>query len=78
MSNGTKCKCPRCTCSGLMWPVVLITIGVLFLAGHLHWGYSFSRLWPVLLIVIGLVKLAEALASTEGHIGPGGSPAART
>jgi hypothetical protein len=52
-----------------MGPAVLITLGVLFLVGHMGWGYSFSDLWPVLLVVIGLVKLSEALASTEGHIG---------
>ncbi len=70
MSNGTKCKCARCTCSGLMGPVVLITLGALFLVGRLGWNYSFRNLWPVLLIAIGLVKLAEALASSEGHVGP--------
>ncbi len=70
MANGSKCKCQRCLCGGLMGPVVLITIGVLFLSGHLGWGYSFNKLWPVLLIVIGAVKLAESLASTEGHVGP--------
>lgn len=70
MSNGTKCRCARCTCSGLMGPVVLITLGALFLVGRLGWSYSFRNLWPVLLIAIGLVKLAEALASSEGHVGP--------
>ena len=70
MSNALKCGCARCTCSGLMGPAVLITLGVLFLVGRLGWGYSFRDLWPVLLVVIGAVKLAEALASTEGHIGP--------
>ncbi len=45
--------------SGLMGPVVLITMGVLFLIGKLGLGYSFNQLWPVLLIVIGLVKLFE-------------------
>ena len=52
-----------------MGPAVLITLGVLFLVGRLGWGYSFGDLWPVLFIVIGLIKLAEALASAEGHIG---------
>ncbi len=69
MANGTKCRCPRCTCRGLMGPAVLITLGVLFLIGRLDWGYSFGKLWPVLLLVIGAVKLIEALASTEGHTG---------
>ncbi len=69
MSNGTKCRCRRCTVCGLMGPAVLITVGVLFLIGRLNWGYTFWNLWPVLLIVIGAVRLAEAMASTEGHIG---------
>ncbi len=74
MSNGIKykCKCRRCMCRGLMGPAVLITIGVIFLIDRTPWGYGFVRLWPILLVVIGLVKLAEAFASTEGHIGPGG------
>lgn len=68
MADGTRCRCRRCTISGLMGPVVLITIGVLFLMGRMHWRY-FLSLSPVLLVVIGVLKLAEALASTEGHIG---------
>ncbi len=51
-----------------MGPVVLITLGLLFLVGQLNWRYSFGDLWPVLLIVIGAVKVIESLASTEGHI----------
>ena len=51
-------------------PLVLITIGVLFLLdqmGHAHWmGFDFT--WPALLIVIGLIKLLEHSASTNGHI----------
>ncbi len=70
MSNGTKCKCACCTCRGLMGPAVLITAGALFLVGRLGWGHSYLDLWPVLMIVIGVIKLAGALASTEGHIGP--------
>jgi len=52
-----------------MGPAVLITLGLLFLAGQLNWRFSFSDLWPVLLIVIGAVKVIEALASAEGHVG---------
>jgi hypothetical protein len=48
--------------------VSLITIGVLFLLGEIIPGLSFGRLWPVLLLAIGGVKLAESLASTEGHV----------
>lgn len=70
MSNGIRCRCARCTISGMMGPVVLITLGVLFLVGRMSIGLSFRDLWPVLLIVIGLVKVASAMSSTEGHIGP--------
>ena len=69
MANNVRCTCARCTVRGLMGPVVLITLGVLFLIGKLNWGLGFGQLWPGLLIVIGLVKLAEAMASTEGHQG---------
>lgn len=70
MSNGVRCHCARCTISGMMGPVVLITVGVLFLVGKMRFGYGFGDLWPILLIVIGLVKVASAMASTEGHTGP--------
>jgi hypothetical protein len=52
-----------------MGPAVLITLGGLFLAGQ-YSRYSFGDLWPILLVVIGAVKVAEALASSEGHVGP--------
>jgi hypothetical protein len=68
MANETKCACRRCSMRGLMGPVVLITIGVLFLLQQMHVA-SFDRLWPVILVVIGVIKLLEATASTEGHTG---------
>ena len=71
MSNGIRCRCARCMCNGLMGPVVLITLGVLFLVGKMNFGHGFGDLWPILLVVIGLVKIAAAMASTEGHVGPG-------
>jgi hypothetical protein len=52
-----------------MGPVVLITLGVLFLLPRLGIPFGFGTLWPVLLIVIGVVKLAESMASSEGHVG---------
>ncbi len=69
MGDSIRCRCQRCKVSGLTWPAVLITLGVLFLVSRGHWGYGIGALWPVLLVVIGLLKLAEAFASTEGHIG---------
>jgi len=47
----------------IVWPVVLIVVGVLFLAsnlGYLNWGQLRSFLatwWPVILIAIGVEQL---------------------
>jgi len=67
MSKEDNCNCERCRRRGLMGPVVLITIGFLFLADRLNPFLSFARLWPVILLAIGVVKIIEATASTEGH-----------
>jgi len=64
-----RCTCARCRMSGLMAPVILITIGALFLIGQYSGRHAFWQLWPLILIVAGLVKLIESTASTEGHIG---------
>ncbi len=77
-----RCRCQRCMIRGLMGPAILITIGALFLFGRESWMWGIHRTWPVILLVIGVIKLAEALASTEGHGnpplpgpgGPGGPP----
>ncbi len=61
-----RCQCARCRIRALMGPVVLIILGVLFLVGQFG-RYSFTDLWPILLIGIGVVKVAESLASDEGH-----------
>jgi hypothetical protein len=42
----------------LMGPVVLVTLGTLFLIESMD-GPGFGRTWPVLLLAIGLVKLLE-------------------
>lgn len=64
----TRCGCAYCRIRGLMGPLILITIGVLFLIGE-YSRYSFGDLWPILLIVIGVVLVLQALASREGHAG---------
>ena len=70
MADRIRCACRRCTIRGLMGPAILITIGVLFLLDRWRGDYylSFHNTWPVILLVIGAVKLAEATASTEGHL----------
>jgi len=64
-----RCTCARCRMRGLMGPVILITIGALFLIGQYSGRYTFGQLWPVILIVAGLVKVLESTASAEGHTG---------
>jgi hypothetical protein len=66
--TGTTCNCAYCRIRGLMGPIMIITVGVLFLIGQ-YSRYSFGDLWPVLLIVAGIVLSAQAFASKDGHVG---------
>lgn len=50
-----------------MGPVVLVTLGILFLLGEFQ-VVSFGRSWPILLIAIGVVKVLGSSADTGGHI----------
>ncbi len=63
-----RCTCARCRVRGLMGPVMIITIGALFLIAE-YTRFSFGDLWPVLLVVAGAVQLVQSVASTEGHTG---------
>ena len=64
----THCTCANCRVRGLMGPVMLITVGALFLIRQ-YSHYGIGDLWPILLIVAGIVLVAQAMASREGHIG---------
>ena len=56
---------------GMMWPAILITLGILFLLDQVNGGrMNFGNTWPAILMVIGLVLLASSLAPREGHVGP--------
>ena len=69
MSNRIRCTCQRCSIRGLMGPVIVVTVGVLFLLQEMRGGYfDFGNTYPVILIVIGLMSLASAMASSEGHV----------
>jgi hypothetical protein len=69
MSNRIRCTCQRCTIRGLMGPVIVVTVGVLFLLQEMRGGFfDFGNTYPVILIVIGLISLASAMASSEGHV----------
>jgi len=56
---------------GIMWPTIMVTLGVLFLIDNLH-GPGFERTWPLLLLAIGGVKLLQSNASDTGHTGGSG------
>jgi hypothetical protein len=71
MSNHVHCNCQRCTIRGLRAPIIVVTVGILFLLQEMRGGYfDFSNTWPVIIIVIGLLSLASAFASTESHNPP--------
>jgi len=63
-----RCPCANCRVRGLIGPVMLITIGVIFLVGE-YTRYGFGELWPVLLIVGGVLAVCQSMASREGHTG---------
>jgi hypothetical protein len=60
------CHCAYCRIRSLFGPVMIITVGVVFLVGE-YTRYSFRDLWPILLIVAGILKVAENMAPREGH-----------
>jgi hypothetical protein len=64
----TKCTCPHCRVRSIVGPVMVITVGVLFLIAQ-YSRYSFADLWPVLLIVLGALLVAQAMAPKQGHVG---------
>jgi hypothetical protein len=71
MSDRIRCTCQRCSIRGLMGPVVVVTVGVLFLLAEMRGGFfEFWNTWPVILIVIGIISLASAFSSSEGHADP--------
>jgi len=52
-------------------PVMLITLGALFLWDHLG-AHPFSRTFPILLIVYGVLKLLERTTGADEPQGYGG------
>jgi hypothetical protein len=76
MSNHVRCKCQSCTIRSLIFPAVVITVGVLFLLDRLNGGhFDFWNMWPMILVVIGLLQLASAFAPRDGHNEAQTSPA---
>jgi hypothetical protein len=67
--------CERCRYSGLMGPVILVTVGALWFVNSIR-DVGFITWVGVLLIVIGGIKVLENSASTAGHIEAGSPPPA--
>ena len=57
-----RCSCACCQVRGLMGPIMLITVGAIFLADQFT-RFTFGDLWPILLIVAGAVHCAASFAS---------------
>jgi hypothetical protein len=55
-------------------PVILITIGVLFMIDRFT-EFRFSQTWPVLLIVIGILKLLGGRRRSGDYYPPSPPPA---
>ena len=49
---------PRRTRHGLTGPVILIVLGIMFLADQFLPGWGIGRTWPVLLIVLGVFGIS--------------------
>jgi Domain of unknown function (DUF5668) len=69
MTDGLKikCNCAHCRVACLMGPLMLITVGVIFLLAQ-YTRFGMADLWPLFLIVPGIILLAQSFASREGHI----------
>lgn len=55
----------------LTGPVVLIALGLMFLAGQFVPEWGISKTWPALLIVIGVIKLLNSSRPPRAPRGPG-------
>jgi len=67
-STTRRCGCGQCRVRRLTGPIIVITIGVIFLV-HQYTSYGMGTLWPLLLIVPGVILVAASFASDAGHIG---------
>jgi hypothetical protein len=78
MSNPARCTCPRCSIRSLMGPVIVTTIGILFLLSEMGSGYfHIGNTYPVVFIVTGILLLTSALAPMDGHVEYPGTPQSR-
>jgi hypothetical protein len=55
---------------GLMLPVLLIVLGILFLLDQLVPGWGIGKTWPSVLVVIGVLKLIDVTRPPRPPEGP--------
>ncbi len=67
---GTPAFPPPTRRARLMGPVILITLGLMFLMDQIVPGWNLGRTWPVLLVVIGIVKLLDSARPPRPPEGP--------
>ena len=67
---GTTPPLPARRRGGLIFPVLLMVLGIMFLLDHVVPGWGISRTWPVLLIVIGVLKLVDITRPPRPPEGP--------
>lgn len=56
--------------ASLTGPVVLITVGVMFLLDEFVASWSIGKTWPALLVVIGVLKLLDSARPPRPPEGP--------
>ncbi|MGH9468794.1 MAG: LiaI-LiaF-like domain-containing protein [Terriglobia bacterium] len=54
----------------MVFPVMLIVLGVLFLLNQYAPGWGVSRTWPVILIALGVLLVARRAAPPRPPRGP--------
>jgi hypothetical protein len=67
---GTPLTRPRPCRASLTGPLILITLGVVFLVDQFVPGWGISKTWPVLLVVIGVVRLLDSTRPPRPPQGP--------
>jgi hypothetical protein len=70
------CPCTRCRLNKMMFPIVLVTLGVMMLIDNLPYVHvRGGTILAVMLITFGAVRLLQSSASTASHRQPGELPA---
>lgn len=54
----------------LTWPIILITLGGLFMLDEFSPHWTFHRTWPVVIVVFGVLKLIDAVRPPRPPRGP--------